>query len=99
MSPDEIQDSGLGNLVDREFVHGYFCVLPMGFSWAFYLAQEGLRSAVRTALPDVQFVTDLEPVPSLKMKPHMLSSMQTMRSTLGFVEMPSRNLPKQFEIT
>eukprot|EP00972_Heterocapsa_arctica_P101615 14973332-Heterocapsa_arctica.AAC.1 len=46
-------------------VHPYICVLPMGFSWAFYLAQEGRCAVVSRALPNVRFLQDLMPAPDL----------------------------------
>ena len=48
-----------------ESVHPYFTVLPMGFSWAFYLAQECLRAVVARALPTVRFLQDHTPAPDL----------------------------------
>ena len=39
-----------------------FLVLPMGFSWSFYFAQEVLREAIRVSLPHAQFVVDRSPV-------------------------------------
>ena len=36
----------LSHLPEGQPVHPYFCVLPMGFSWAFHLAQEALRAVV-----------------------------------------------------
>ena len=41
-----------------------FRVLPMGFSWASYLAQEALRCCTMRALPTVQFVEDHQPSPT-----------------------------------
>ena len=38
LTPTEVRGSSLQDLVNLEYVHGYFCVLSMGFSWAFYLA-------------------------------------------------------------
>ncbi len=39
-------------------MHPFAKVLPMGFSWAFYLAQECLRSIVKRALIEPQFILD-----------------------------------------
>ena len=39
-------------------------VLPMGFSWSFYLAQEALRCIVARTLPGVRFLTDFTSVNS-----------------------------------
>ena len=41
------------------------CVLPMGFSLAFYLAQESLRCCVARALPGMRFLADHAPAPDL----------------------------------
>jgi hypothetical protein len=43
----------------------HFKVLPMGFSWSFYLAQEALRTVVKRAVPDVRFITDFCSPPDL----------------------------------
>jgi hypothetical protein len=48
-------------------IHPYFCVLPMGFSWAFYLAQEALRSCVVRALGAPNFIVDHATAPDLLM--------------------------------
>eukprot|EP00974_Lingulodinium_polyedra_P092131 8927905-Lingulodinium_polyedra.AAC.1 len=42
--------------------------VPMGFSWAFYWAQEALRCIVRRALPDAIFLTDYTLAPPLPSK-------------------------------
>ena len=50
---------------DCQRIHPYFKVLPMGFSWSFFLAQEALRTCVSRALPSARFLVDHEPAPSL----------------------------------
>ena len=42
-----------------------FLVLPMGFSWAPYLAQECLRSCISTALGPTKFLSDTSPAPDV----------------------------------
>ena len=42
-----------------------FKVLPMGFSWAFYLAQEALRTIVKRVVPAAEFLEDFKPAPEL----------------------------------
>ena len=37
----------------------------MGFSWAFYLAQEALRTVVKYVLPRAGFLEDFRPAPTL----------------------------------
>ena len=70
----ELRSSGLGF---EEFLGGFngfpddysispvFQVLPMGFSWAFYLAQEALRTIVSRVLPQSEFLEDFKPAPEL----------------------------------
>ena len=40
----------------------------MGFSWAFYLAQEALKEVVRRSLPSPRFVTDFLAAPDLELE-------------------------------
>ena len=37
-------------------------VLPMGFSWSFYFAQEALRCLIRRAVPSIKFIEDRNPI-------------------------------------
>ena len=46
-------------------VYPFFQVLPMGFSWAFFLAQEALREVVTRSLVGARFVTDFTRAPCL----------------------------------
>ena len=52
--------------IDGTHVTPYICVLPMGFSWAFFLAQEALRCSVRRVLPSIKFIEDLAPMLDLQ---------------------------------
>ena len=47
------------------FVFPAVNVLPMGFSWSFYLAQESHRHLTECALPGVPFMSDHRPSPPL----------------------------------
>ena len=57
--------AGLSSFSAGEMVSPAFSVLPMGFSWAFYLAQEALRIVVHRVLPMTQFLEDFTSPPSL----------------------------------
>ena len=60
LGPEVVATFGGGDVL-----HPYLLVLPMGFSWAFYLAQEALRTCVSRALGVIDFVEDLTPLPDL----------------------------------
>ena len=71
---EDLRGSGLGfekildafsGLSDDYFISPVFQVLPVGFSWAFYLAQEALRTIVKRVLPGGKFLEDFKPAPEL----------------------------------
>ena len=58
-----------GDAVPSDFgdcdISPVFCMLPMGFSWSFYFAQEVLRFAIKETLPESEFLVDRSPVNAL----------------------------------
>ena len=58
----------------------YFSVLPMGFSWAFHLAQEAHRFVAQRCIPSVRLLEDKHVAPPMRGGHRRFSFMRIMRT-------------------
>ena len=63
LTPDELNK--WGHLLTGHEVYPCLRVLPMGFSWSFYIAQEAHRHVTSISLPNTSLLQDNVPVPNL----------------------------------